>query len=221
MKEAAKKHKLFSPKYFVYDFVKVTAGIPGLIWFRPKKLYASEKAKEKIKGGALLIANHSGFFDPVYLMLGIWYRRHHYVAWKLLFEGKFRHFLFTSFLCIPIDKEHFGIGTFREITNHLEEDELVVLFPEGKVNVTGKNDLQSFKSGMILMSARSGKPIVPIYIGKRAHWYSRLVLAVGEPIDIRARYSAMPSFVQMDAITQELFEQEALLKKLAEGESNK
>lgn len=221
MKESTKKHSIISPKYFIYDFVKITAGIPGLIWFRPKKLYVSEKAKEKVRGGALMMANHSGFFDPVYLMLGFWYRRHHYVAWKILFEGKFQHFLFTSFLCIPIDKEHFGIGTFREITDHLKDDELVVIFPEGKVNVTGKNDLQSFKSGMILMAARSGKPIVPVYIKKRAHWYSRSVLAVGEPLDVRSRYSAMPNLTEMDAITNDLFEQEALLKKLAEGDLSK
>ena len=35
--------------YLFYDFIKVTAAIPGLLWLRPKKIYATEKAKEKIK----------------------------------------------------------------------------------------------------------------------------------------------------------------------------
>ncbi len=210
--------KVFSLKYVIYDFIKWTAGPPGLIWFRPKKLYLSKNAKKFIRGGALMISNHSGFFDPVCLMIGIWYRRHHFVAWKRLFEGKFRHFLFNAFQCIPIDKEHFGIGTFREITSHLKNEELVVIFPEGRVNVTEENQLQSFKSGMILMAAQSGKPIVPVYIKRRKNIFERLVLAIGESIDVRAYCSAMPNMQQIEQITQELFRQETLLKNLAEGE---
>ena len=55
--------------YFFYDFVKITAAIPGLIWFRPKRIYVNENAKKKIKGGALLISNHSSNIGQALLTL--------------------------------------------------------------------------------------------------------------------------------------------------------
>ena len=47
-------------KYFFYDFVKITAAIPGLLWFRPKRIYVNEKAKKKIEeaGKTLDTAQH-------------------------------------------------------------------------------------------------------------------------------------------------------------------
>ena len=66
------KAPLFSPKNIVIDFIRVTGAIPTLLLLRPKKTFASEKAKEKIRGGALIIANHTEFIDPVYLMTVFW-----------------------------------------------------------------------------------------------------------------------------------------------------
>ena len=62
--------------YFLYDFGKITAVIPCLLWYRMKRLYASPEAKKKIKGGAILISNHSGNVDPIAIMTAVWYRRH-------------------------------------------------------------------------------------------------------------------------------------------------
>ena len=95
--------KLFSPRYLVHDFIKATAAIPGLIWMRPRWIFETKAARKRIRGGALLIANHYGFFDPVYLMFAVWYRRHHFICGKEFFESRFR-WLFKQFLCIPIDR---------------------------------------------------------------------------------------------------------------------
>ena len=78
MQTAGKQRaRLVSPEYWFHDLIRVTGGPPGLLWFRPKKLYADGAAREKIRGGALIISNHATNFDPLYLMLTIWYRRHH------------------------------------------------------------------------------------------------------------------------------------------------
>ena len=179
-----KKGKAVSLKYLGYDFIRVSAS-PGLLFFRPKKIYLTEKAKkEQPKEGVLYISNHISLFDPMYLMLGIWKRRHHFVAMQDLFKGKFKHWLFTKiFLCIKIDRDNFSFSTLNEIANHLKAGEAVTMFPEGHVNVN-KEGTNAFKSGMIVMALRSGCPIVHVYIKRRPHWYSRLVLAVGEPINI-------------------------------------
>lgn len=210
-----KKSRAISFKYLFYDFVRISAA-PGLLWFRPKKLYISQKAKDyKLKGGNLLISNHVTLFDPMYMMLSIWKRRHHFVATKELFAGKFKNFLFKKgFLCIEIDRDNFSLKTFKEIINHLKSGEVVSMFPEGHVNVN-KNGINEFKSGMTLMALKSGCPIVPIYIKRRKHFYSRLVVGVGEPIEIKDFMKG--EFATLDEIntaSKYLEEQEVALQKL-------
>ena len=217
-----KKAKVLSFKYLLYDFIRITA-LPGNLWFRPKKIYASEAAKKKIRGGALMICNHLGFFDPMYLMLGIWYRRHFFIATKELFQKKFTRMLFTkAFNCIEIDRENFGISTFKTITERLQSGQLISMFPEGQVNRTGSNEVQSFKSGMVLMAFKGDVPIIPVYIKKRAHFYSRLVLAIGEPIELK-NFTAgeRATLAEIAQATQYLHDQEVLLEKICLSQDKK
>ena len=212
-----KKAKTVSIKYLLFDFIRITA-LPALIWFRPKKLYINEAAKKKIHGGALMISNHIGLFDPMYLMLGLWYRRHHFVATTELFDGKIKRKLFErAFLCIEIDRQNFGMSTFRQITDHLAAGELVTMFPEGRINEE-KQGVQAFKSGMALMALKSGAPLVPVYIKRRKHFYSRLVLAIGEPVEIKNFASGeTATLADINRATQYLHEQEEILEKMCEG----
>lgn len=205
-----KRKSIFSRDYIFYDFVKATS-VPGYVWFRPKVLYASKKAKKHIEGGALVISNHVAFTDPAVLMYAIWYRRHHFICIKDLFEGKLGP-LFRGFHCIPIDRENFGMDSFRTITDHLKNDEIVTMFPEG--HISESNGLEQFKSGMILMSIMSGKPIVPVYIKKREHFYERSIVAIGEPVDIVSIYGARPNMVQINEATKKLHDIEEDLIKL-------
>lgn len=215
-KNNCEKSKLFSFKYILYDFIRITAAIPGFIWFRPKIVYENEAAAKKIRGGALMIANHTGFYDPVYLMIGIWRRRHHFIAAKELFKSsKFSGFLFKyAFMCISIDRENFSLATFREITGRLKRGELLTMFPEGHIG-RASDEMQSFKSGMVLMAAKSDKPIIPVYVKRKEKWYSRLVFAVGEPVNVKELLKKDSAGKQdMEAVTAYLYEKEKELEAL-------
>ena len=204
--------------YVFYDFVRITA-LPGLLVFRPKLVYENEKAKEKLRGGALLIANHAGFWDPIYLMLSIRYRRHHFVCIKDFFEGnRLKRWLFRHFHCIPIDRENFSMNSLRRITDELKAGRLVDMFPEGHVNA-GEN-LAPFKSGMILLSLQSACPIVPVYIKPPANILHRLVVAVGEPVDVKALFGQKPSLAEIDEAAEMLREKEEKLHKLCVPDNN-
>lgn len=211
------KAPLFSFSCLFYDFVKVTSALPGLIAFRPKWLYESPEARQRIRGGALLIGNHSGYFDPVYLQFCVWYRRHHFICTKEFFEGR-KAFLFRNFLCIPIDRDNFSMDSFRTITDHLSRGELVSMFPEGHVS---GGALSSFKSGMVLMAMRSGKPIVPVYIGSRKNILRRIPMAVGEPVDVKALCGDRPAYSRIEEVTQLLYEKEQKLKALCDAFSQR
>lgn len=218
MSKQGKKRRLFP--YFMYDFAFVTAGIPGMIYHRPKIHYETPEARKRIRGGALLIANHVGALDPVFVMYTIWYRRHRFICLKELFESK-AGWLIKQFLCIPIDRENFSMSSFREITEHLKAGHLVSMFPEGRINQEGGGQMQTFKSGMILMAVKGGTPIIPVCIRKRKHWYQRIHVMVGEAVDVRKRYGDKPTMKQIEEITSILYEKEELLRNRLEQEVTK
>ncbi len=168
--EKKKNEKKRSPlRWLPFDFVRITAA-PGLLWFRPKIIYENENAKKKIRGGALLISNHIGLFDPMYLMMAIWYRRH-------------------RFIC-----KNTGAGVSDPLPG--------VDGPYFAINIAVAEDYDG--TGVI----------------KRKHFYSRLVVALGEPFDVTARYGARPKFSQLDEAAALLYEKDLLLAQLASRERN-
>lgn len=179
-----KKSPVISFKYFLYDFVRFN-GWPFLLWFRSKRIYVSKDTKKKFKGGLILMSNHISLMDPFYLLSSILRRRHHFVTAKEVFENKFSNWWFRhAFLCIGIDRNNFSMGSLREITTHLEMGDMITMFPEGHVNVE-QNGVAAFKGGIAIMALKTKVPIIPVYIKKKEHWYSRLVVYIGNPIDVK------------------------------------
>lgn len=207
-----KEHEsCLSFRYLFYDVVKITAGIPGLIWHRPRIYYENRAARAKIRNGALLVSNHLGFFDPIYLQYAVWYRRHHFVCLQKFLDSRIG-WMFRWFLCIPIDKEHFSINSFHVIVDHLKRGELVSMFPEGKVN-DGTGEIAPFKAGVVLMAYQSRQPVVPVYIRPKQHWYERIRIIMGEPVRFDG---GMASFGSMDRAAESLEEKTRQLKELLE-----
>ncbi len=206
---------LLSPHYWLHDLIRVTAGIPGIIWFRPKKIYADEAAKARIRGGALIISNHATNFDPVYLMLTIWYRRHHFVALRSFFNGRFLGWLFRHFLCIPIDRENASLETIRTITDHLKRGQVVTMFPEG--HITKENEAAALRGGMVLIASQAEVPIIPVHICRRAHWYSRLRVVIGAPVNPVAQCGGRPGMQQLEQLVSRLENDMKRLASLAES----
>ncbi|MBR3298144.1 MAG: 1-acyl-sn-glycerol-3-phosphate acyltransferase [Clostridia bacterium] len=202
--------------YFWYDVAAATSAIPAMLGFRPKRVYESDKAKQALKrGGALVIANHNSFWDPVYLLAGIWFRRQHFVCTKDLAEhNRFTRWAFRQFHCILIDRDNFSMNSLRAVSEVLKAGKVVSMFPEGHVNAENSQALAPFKSGMILLAQQGESPIVPVYIKKPKRFYNRLVINVGEPVDIRALYGERPTLAQIGEAAKLLQDKEEKLKTL-------
>lgn len=201
-------------KWF-YDMVVFLTALPGLIWFRPKIYYP--EGKQKLKGGTLLISNHIGVYDPIYLMYTVKYRRHHFLCMKEFYDNKFVAWFFDKCMCIPVDRENFGMETFRKITGILKDGGLVSMFPEGHVNFD-EGKAKQFKQGMVLMAIQGNAKIVPVCISKRKHFWNRLRSAVGQPIDLKALYGGFPSISQIDEIAEMLYKKEEELRLFLEAQ---
>ena len=209
MSNKTKRKKRF---YFLHDLIWGVASFFGYFWFRPKRVYLSDRAKKRIKGGALLISNHIGFYDPIYIMMSLNYRRHHFLATTELFSNPIKRFLFEKvFLCIEINRQNVNGATLREIFETLESGKLISIFPEGEINRSGTDDVAKFKSGVILMAMKSNRPIVPIYIHKRKTIFNRLVTVVGEPMTV-SEFDGESVMEIIEKMTAKLQEKETELR---------
>ena len=199
-------------QYFLYDFVKATGFLPAWIWLRPKIIRESDKVPKRIKGGVLIASNHVTYIDPIILHLAFLHRRLHSIATKDVAKTKLRKLFFTVANCIFIDKQNFSMSSLREICDRLREEKAVVIFPESSVHE--QNVVREYKSGVVLMSALSKKPILPVCIIKGKKKLSRVKVVIGEPIDIVSMYGPMPTADQIDQVCQMLkLKTEELLNK--------
>ena len=213
-KQQKQKSKRKNPfRFFLQDFIKITGALTASIWLRPKRLFESKKAKRHVKGGAVVIANHTGVTDPAALFFAFWYRRIHIMAMKELFNSKVGGWFFRKALCIPVDRENFNTQTFREAVDVLNDGGILAIFPEGQIN-HDTTTVQSFKSGAVLMALRGNAPIVPVYIAPLTKWYKRAVMVIGEPINVKEICGAIPSLGKIEEVSKILREKELSLKEV-------
>lgn len=218
MNDTARKSEHILLKNLIHYIVRITGVLPGLLWLRPRILYENEAAKRRIRGGALLVSNHLSVLDPLYLMYVVWYRCQRFVCLKSFFDGKLKSAIFRIARCIPIDRENTGMDSMRQIVGALKAGELVTIFPEGHISETN-GEMESFKSGAVLMAVLAGCPIVPIYIRKPKRRLSRLTACVGAPMDPTAELGRRPTAAQLGAYAEKLRSRELELEKISGGET--
>ena len=215
-----KKRKRNPFRVLFYDFVKFTGAPSVLIWLRPKKLYESKAAKKRIRKGAIVAANHTGFSDPLALLCALWYRRPHMIALKEMFESKTSMRFFCAMGCIPVDRQNFNMQTYRASVDVLSKKKILCVFPEGAIN-QDSSTIQTFKSGAALMALKGGVPIIPVYIAPRKKWYTRSVTVFGEPIDVKGLCGEKPDLRAIDRVTEILHEKEMKLMEIYNAWNNK
>ncbi len=196
--------------------MKVTGGIPALLWMRPRVIY--EEGKRVRFKNAMLCANHNSFTDPVLMQCAFWYKKLHSLATAELFDGKLKHFFFHNIYCIPVDKQNFSMSSFHAVCDRLEGGEPVLIFPEGGLVADAEAEMRALKSGVVLMAHKTSSPIIPIYIAPLERWYHRRTLVVGQPIDVRALCGDRPGMVAMENVTALLRRREIALRELYENQ---
>ena len=204
-----KKH-ILRPKFFLYDFVKITAAIPAYIWIKPRISYENESAKKKLKGGAIIISNHTGITDPVKLHWAFWYRRMYMLAFKELFDNKLRKFFFSRVLCLPVDRDNFSMNTFNTVKDVTGEGYPVGIYPEGRITHE-EGSVGNFKGGAIMMALRCGVPVVPVYCAPYSGFFSFTDIIIGEPIDIKELCGPIPSLAAIEKASETVREHELKL----------
>lgn len=206
MVQKRNKAKLFNIKLFPMDFARVGCSPLALI-YRVRRLTPSgEKYRHKIRGGALVAANHHDFSDPLVMYITFWYRRIFFLASELVMSKPLRRRLMSGMGAIRIDRNIADMEAIRKAVNRMKEGHLLAVFPEGQLS--GTKEVTAIKSGSVLMALQAGVPIYPMHIYPREKWYKSRVVVIGDPIypnELCTR--KIPSTADIEQISNVLMEQ--------------
>ncbi len=136
------------------------------------------------KNTAVIFAsNHRSFLDPVLVAMAAPHP-FNYIAKEELFRnpvfGGFIRFMGAFPTANHKDPSY---DMLSEATRRLEKRRHLTIFPEGTRHTDGK--VGRGKSGVCVLAARSGKPVVPIglvFDSNNLHFRSRICVRVGKPL---------------------------------------
>ncbi|MCP4235713.1 MAG: MFS transporter, partial [Aestuariibacter sp.] len=145
-----------------------------LIWLLIHSVYRVNKIDlDKIPdhGPVLLICNHVSFVDAL-ILAGSIRRPIRFVMYYRIFQLPVLSFIFKTANAIPIaaakEKPELMRQAFDQISAALQDDEVVCIFPEGKITESGA--LNEFKGGVNRIIKRDPVPVVPLAL--RGLWGS-------------------------------------------------
>ena len=206
MMAAQSKHPLFSFKNFPMDIARLVCSVLLPI-LRIKRLTPDgKKYKNKVKGGAIITANHTSFLDPFIVGITFWYRRMHFLVAEVVMKGKLRTLLLKGVGAIKIDRNCADIEAINKSVDKLKGQYLLTVFPQGEIH--REDNVDSIKSGAVLMAFRAGVPIIPMYIAPREHWYKTRSVYIGAPINPKDISSKkLPSTADIQAASNLLLDE--------------
>ncbi|MGI8718391.1 MAG: lysophospholipid acyltransferase family protein [Lapillicoccus sp.] len=176
-------------------YSSVVAAARGLFALQGLKFTITGAEHVPRSGGAVMVINHTGYFDFTYAGLAA-------VPAKRLVrfmakDSVFRHLvsgpLMRGMKHIPVDRGA-GAASYRAAITALKGGEIVGVFPEA--TISRSFELKEFKSGAIRMARDAGVPVLPVVIwGSQRVWTKGhpkrlgrtrvpITLSVGEPITI-------------------------------------
>lgn len=200
------KARLFDLGRLPMDFARLVCTPLPLI-LRLRRVTPEGKAyQQKLRGGTVVVANHTSFLDPFVVGVTFWYRRVFFLIAEIVMKGWLRSLLLRGIGGIKVERGIADIEAIKKSVAILKEGRVLTVFPQG--GIVQENEVETIKSGAILMAMQAGVPILPIYICPRAHWYCRRTVVVGQSIDPKALCTKkIPSTADIAAITQRVMQE--------------
>lgn len=136
--------------------------------------------------GALLVARHHSYWDITLLIAAIGLRRHIlFIARRSLMRNPV-FYPFIKHFTVPINRDQFRKADFRRVTEALEAERLVGMFPEGTTRQSAEVRL-----GVIRFAERTRKPFVPICLVNEGPYppdypfgFPRITARIGRPFSL-------------------------------------
>ena len=160
----------------LYMLLKILLGPLLLLILRP---IVYGKQNLRVKGKAIFICNHRSMWDPVIIAICT-PRMVHFMAKKELFDNPVGRVFFKSLFVFPVNRKTADMKSIRQSLKLLRDGKVFGIFPEGRRSAT--DGMDEFEKGTAFIAAKSGAPIVPIYINPKKSRSGRSLLYVGDVI---------------------------------------
>ena len=146
-------------------FTKIT-GWPVQYFYYHKKIYYEDKShtNRKIKGGALIVSNHTSIYDYPLMMYVFPKRTMHCLVAEVTYEkNKPLRSLLKGLGAIKVDRTNHDFSFMSQMSDLLNKKKVVLVYPESRLPNEDEHDLLEFKPSYILPALETGVPIIPIY----------------------------------------------------------
>ncbi len=134
----------------------------------------------KIKGPAIIVANHTGLADPHTVGASFPTRRVHFMVSKEVMNVRGRRIFLKGMGCIPVDRGIFDLESVKKCIAILKEGYMLGIFPQG--TIVHSDDVDAIKSGASLMAFKADVPVIPMYISPKEGKKHRKTVVIGGPI---------------------------------------
>jgi len=115
------------------------------------------------EGPAVIVCNHVSYMDAM-IIAGACHRPIRFVMFKPIYNMPVLNFVFRTAKAIPIHSKSADPETyeaaFNKISEELNNEEVICIFPEGKLTTDG--DIDTFKNGIEKILQRNPVPVVPM-----------------------------------------------------------
>ena len=182
-------------------FVKIT-GFPGEIIFYRKKIYYEDKqsSNRKIKGGALIISNHTDIYDYPLMMYTFLSRNLHVLVAEITYDmNGFMKWLLKGLGAIRVDRNNHDFAFMSQTTDLLKKNKVCLIYPESRLPEEDERDhLLEFKPSYVYSALESGAPIILVFTngiyGKQKKLKKdRARVIIGKKIFVRDLYDSNKS----------------------------
>lgn len=142
----------------LYHFIKMLV----MVYLR-MVLSVRVKGLENIpkKGAAVLIANHPSTLDG-FLILTILQRKFNTLVNSRFFYNRIYRWFLIKLGAFPVENGGDNKISLIEVEGKLDKNELLLIFPEGKVN--DADELLKLKNGFVYLATNAKVPVIPIVI---------------------------------------------------------
>ncbi|MCI7804106.1 MAG: 1-acyl-sn-glycerol-3-phosphate acyltransferase [Oscillospiraceae bacterium] len=166
----------------------------------------------------IIAANHRTFADPPLLAVTSGCSKFGFVAKEELFKVPVFGWLIRKLGAFPVTRGKGDFSVINESVSRLKEGKRLVIFPEGTRSKTGK--VGKGKTGVALIAARAGVPVVPagiVFKGK-LHFRSKVTIKYGKPLmPEELNLSQEPTPHELKTVKGKIMDS---IVALAEGEEN-
>jgi 1-acyl-sn-glycerol-3-phosphate acyltransferase len=194
---------------FIDFFVEYVVKSAARMYYRIFHRACWENIQAIPPGGGILCVNHISNHDGPLISCII---RHRLVRWATkeeLFRNKYLSYILTKTGCFKVNRNKADIGSVRDMFRILHNGGLVGIFPEGTRMKNKSRSSISLSRSPIILSERTGLPVIPIRITGDFKLFKKTRMIVGKPIVYRkidgSKYSEEEAGELMQQLMDEIY----------------